>query len=620
MLTFKRFIIILYDLITIPLAWFGAYWLRSNLSGISPHLIQAAVRLLPLVIIVQAVSFWVYGLYRGEWRFASIPDMMRICKAVIVGAIALLIILYFSSTHFFHIASMPPRSIIPIYIILLLFFLGGARLFFRWLKDFQLPQKFQERVLIVGAGFAGESLVRELRRDVQRRYYPFAFVDDNGRKQGVEILGVRVIGRIKDIPNLTKKYGIQQVLIAIPSADAKTMRNIVEFCNKAKVNYKTLPGLSALISGEVSINDLRAVSLEDLLGREPINLHELNLYQGFENKVILISGGGGSIGSELCRQIAAFKPRELIVFDHSEYNLYQIELFLKQIFPNLKAAFYLQDITDQQGVERLIAQYKPEIIFHAAAYKHVPILEEQPLVAVKNNIFGTKTLANIAVAHKVGKFILISTDKAVNPSNIMGATKRVAEIFCQNLNAQSTTNFITVRFGNVLGSAGSVVPLFQKQLEAGGPLTVTHPDITRYFMTIPEACQLILRASLLGHGGEIFVLDMGVPVKIAYLAEQMIKLSGKDGKIEIKYTGLRPGEKLYEELFHKAEKLESTEYEKILRSQARKVDWIQFLQVIDELQQTYDLNQHEEIIALLYLLIPEGTFSQTKSQKNDTMD
>jgi FlaA1/EpsC-like NDP-sugar epimerase len=608
MLNLKRYIVFLYDFCTIPLAWLSAYWIRQNLSEIPQHLFHDVLLHTPFIIIIQATSFWIFGLYRGEWRFASIPDMMRIIKAVAVGAIAILIFLYFTSVTFYNTFSMPPRSIIPLYCILLFFLLGGARLAFRACREMKLHKGFKENVLIVGAGLAGEALIRELMRDHQQRYYPRILVDDNPKKQGLEILGVRVTGKTKDIPTLVEQYGITQVLIAIPSADAKAMQSIVEICSHLKVPYRTLPGLSDLAAGNISINDLREVSLEDLLGREPINFHAPELHQAYNNKKVLVTGGGGSIGSELCRQISMLNPEQLVIFEHSEYNLYEVEMQLKNQFPHLKLAIHLQDVTQKEGVERLIAHYQPDVIFHAAAYKHVPMLEHQALIAVKNNILGTKIVAEAAAKNKVKKFILISTDKAVNPTNIMGTTKRIAEILCQNLNRRSDTQFITVRFGNVLGSAGSVVPLFQKQLKAGGPLTVTHPDITRYFMTIPEACQLILQASLLGQGGEIFVLDMGEPIKIKFLAEQMIKLSGKrlGDDIEIKYTGLREGEKLYEELFHTSEALQDTANQKIFKAQAREVTLEVVSENLSQLETACESHDTNKALLVLSTLVPEA--------------
>ena len=354
------------------------------------------------------------------------------------------------------------------------------------------------------------------------------FVDDDPTKQGREIHGIRVSGLCDKIPEVVARHEIELILIALPSATSKQIQRIVELCEKTGKPFRILPRLQDLVSGQASIRDLRDVRIEDLLGRESVSLDWTSITRGVQGKTILVTGGGGSIGTELCRQVARLKPAHLVIFEQSEFNLYSIELELRQTFPDLRLTVLLGDIYDAVAVEQMLRAYRPTVILHAAAYKHVPMLEHQLRAAVKNNALGTRTLGSLAERHGCATFVMISTDKAVNPANIMGMTKRVAEIFCQNLSARSSTHFITVRFGNVLGSAGSVIPLFQKQIAAGGPVMVTHPEITRYFMTIPEAAQLILQAGTMGRGGEIFVLDMGEPVKIAYLAEQLIHLSGKN--------------------------------------------------------------------------------------------
>ncbi len=609
MISKRTIIVCFYDLVTIPIAWLMAYWIRFNLGIIPEPFLRSSLLHLPLVIIVQGVIFWAFGLYRGHWRFASIPDLVRIIKAVLLGAACILLILFFYPKLVSAANALPPRSIMLLYILILILLLGGARLFFRWLKDLALDGHDQQRALIVGAGAAGEALVRDLFRDAQHRYRPIAFVDDNKHKQGAEIHGVRVVGKTEEIPELIKKYQIDLVLIAMPSAPGKVMRKIVDFCNAANVSYRTLPGLSSLASGEVAINDLREVSLEDLLGREAINLRDTQLVNYFQAKKIVVTGGGGSIGSELCRQLAVLQPAELIILEHSEYNLYAIEMELRKQYPALQLHVYLQDITEAKSILNLFQKHQPDVVFHAAAYKHVPMLEAQVRIAMKNNVLGTRSVAEAAVAAGAKEFVLISTDKAVNPTNVMGASKRIAELFCQNYNAeQNVTGFVTVRFGNVLGSAGSVVPLFKKQIETGGPVTVTHPEITRYFMMIPEASQLILQASLIGKGGEIFVLDMGEPLKITYLAEQLIKLSGKriGDDIEIKFTGLRPGEKLYEELFHEGEPLQGTQHEKILQAESRKVNWQELIKILNGIQAACDGDDETSLLELIKVLVPEN--------------
>lgn len=565
----KRLITICYDLLIIPFAWLGAYCLKFNFEPIPNVTWHNAIAVFPIVILLQTLCYWRFGLHRGMWRFASIPDLLRIFQATIMGSgLIALALLFFTN------AQLIPRSIVPIYALLLIILLGGSRLFVRWSKEHGRLFAKGKRVLVIGAGQAGEGLVRDLLRYVDKQYFPIAFVDDAPNKRGKEIHGIRVMGKCEDIPELVKNCSIDFIIIALPSATSSRMREIMGYCMQTKLPVRTLPSLKDIANGLVNINSLREVSLEDLLGREPINLEWDKINKKIQNKVLLVTGGGGSIGSELCRQIAKLGPKKLIIIEHSEYNLYALEQEFRQSFPHLNLRSHLCCVTDNVAIKQLMQRYMPDMVFHAAAYKHVPMLEMQIRAAILNNVLGTKIVADAAVAAGVKEFILISTDKAVNPTNIMGATKRIAEIFCQNYNAQARTKFITVRFGNVLGSAGSVVPLFKQQLVSGGPLTVTHPEITRYFMTIPEASELILQASVLGQGGEIFVLDMGEPIKITYLAEQIIRLSGRSlNEIKLVYTGLRPGEKLHEELFHEKETLCQTTHQKILRAEHRNVAW-----------------------------------------------
>lgn len=608
----NRLSAIFHDVLVIPAAWLVAYWLRFNLSDIPQPVLEQATKALLCLIPVQIMAYWFFGLYRGIWRFASLPDLMRIIKAVIVGCSLSALSLFFYSRM-----TWVPRSIWPLYAIVLTIFLGGSRLFYRWFTNQIYSPSEAQRVLIIGAGQAGESLVRDLLRNKALKYKPVAFVDDNTGRQGREIHGIRVIGKLIDIPKIIKRLHVNLCIIALPSASSAEMRNVVGLCEESDVPFRTLPGLKDLADGRVSINALREVSIEDLLGREPVSLDWQGISQTLEKKIVLVSGGAGSIGSELCRQIARLNPAQLIVFENSEYNLYSLELELRPKFPQLTFVFRLGDVNDRKAVQQVMSEFQPEIIFHAAAYKHVPLLQYQARVAIRNNVLGTRILAEEAVAHDVKKFVLISTDKAVNPTNIMGATKRAAEIFCQNFNTQAkTTRFITVRFGNVLDSAGSVVPLFRKQIAAGGPVTVTHPEITRFFMTIPEAAQLILQATTIGKGGEIFVLDMGEPIKIRYLAEQMIKLAGRSlgEDIQIKYTGLRPGEKLYEELFYESEQLVNTDYKKIFQAQYRSRDWDELTQILKDMIAACAVYDEENLTNLLKQMVPEYQLEEQKQQ------
>jgi len=592
----------LHDMLLVPVAWFFGYWVRFNFSTIPAEFLSEAVLWLPAALVTQAAAFIYSGLYRGDWRFASLPDMIRIIKAVLIGTLVFLAIITLA-TRLNHV----PRTVFPIYAISLIGLLGAPRFFYRWIKDRKLYLKEGRRVLIVGAGRSGEMLVRDLLRDPERSLLPVGFLDDDIRKRGVEIHGIRVLGICDRIPELVEELGVELILLAVPSARSHQMRHLVELCETTGIPFRTLPCMQDLIAGRVSVNTLREVSIEDLLGRDPVQLDRQAIHAEMSGRCVLISGGGGSIGTELCRQVASLNPAKLILLDNSEFNLFQIENELRQNFPETELHVVLGDVADTAAVEHLFQTQKPNIVYHAAAYKHVPMLESRVREAVRNNVIGTKTLALAADRHGCNAFVLISTDKAVNPANIMGASKRIAEIFCQNLNQHSTTRFITVRFGNVLGSAGSVVPLFKAQIMAGGPVTVTHPEMIRYFMTIPEACQLILQAESMGRGGEIFVLDMGDPVSITYLAEQMIRLSGKEpGRdIEIVYTGLRPGEKLFEELFHEKEKLEDTQHEKILLSRHRRIDW-QFLnEVISTMESACASYDQNTLRRCINKLVPE---------------
>jgi FlaA1/EpsC-like NDP-sugar epimerase len=582
-------------------AWFGAYWLRFNLDIPDDYVLNAR-RDLPYVLVIQAFLFWFFGIYRGVWRFSSLPDLIRITKAVSIGVCTIGL-----SFFLYNRLGGVPRAALPLYFFLLLVFLCIPRFGFRFWKENVLHERVGKRTLIVGAGAAGEMLVRDLHGDRNSGYIPLAFVDDDTQKRKREVRGLRIVGDISKIPKFVERLNLDIVLIAVPSATDSEMRRIIDYCENCQVPFQTLPSVKELLTGSISRGNLRDVSIEDILGRKPVRLDWNAIKTSLHDKCILVTGGGGSIGSELCKQIARVGPAKLIIFDQSEYNLYKINAKMANQFPELNHCVVLGDVTDRPTVKQLIESCKPDIIFHAAAYKHVPLLENQAREAVHNNVVGTQVIAEIAIANRIKRFILISTDKAVNPTNVMGATKRAAEILCQNLNDENCTRFTTVRFGNVLDSAGSVVPLFREQIQAGGPVTVTHAEICRYFMTIPEACQLIMKSATVGQGGEIYVLDMGEPIKITYLAEQMIRLSGKKPgtDIEIKYIGLRPGEKLYEELFYEQEKLLQTEYEKLLLAQARRFDKTTWMVYINELAEACKQDSESDIIDILKKIVPE---------------
>jgi FlaA1/EpsC-like NDP-sugar epimerase len=592
-----------HDLVMIPVAWLAAYWLRFNLGRIPPEFVDSALNSLPWVLVIQGTVFWLFGLYRGVWRFASLPDLVRIVKAAVAGTVLVVVALFIVNR-----TELIPRSVPVLFLGLQVILLAGPRLLYRWMKDHRLNLSSGQRVLIVGAGRAGEMLVRDMLRDASRSYFPAGFVDDKPRRQGGEVHGVPVLGQTEAIPDIVLREDIDVLMLAVPSATAKEMRRLVELCEGTGRPFRTVPELRNLMTGQVSISQLRPVSIEDLLGRDPVSLDWEGIRAGLSGRAVLVTGAGGSIGSELVRQIAAAVPSRLILIDNGEYNLYRIEMELLERHPTLRFARYLVDVADAAGLDTVFAAERPQIIFHAAAYKHVPMLEDQIRAAVRNNVIGTRIVSEAASRWACERFVLISTDKAVHPANVMGATKRVAEEICQTLDQRSACRYITVRFGNVLGSAGSVVPLFSRQIEHGGPVTVTHPEIERFFMTIPEACQLIMQAAVIGDGGEIFVLDMGEPVKIRYLAEQMIRLSGREPgeDIPIHYIGLRPGEKLYEELFYDSEDLVATRHPKIRVARGR--DRLLAAapgESVAALEQAAAVDDRAAMVAILRAMLPE---------------
>ena len=598
----RRSAAVVHDLVMVGVAWLGAYWIRFNLEAIPGTFLHQALSSWPVVLLIQGGAFWYFGLYRGVWRFASLPDLIRIVRAVVVGTVLSMAVLYvlFSEPAI-------PRSVPALYLLLVLPLVGGPRLIYRSIKDYHFPERRGHRVLIVGAGRSGEMLARDMLRDPRREYQPVAFVDDDRSRWGREIQGIPVRGGCERISELVQGRGVDHIVIAIPSAARRDLRRIIEICEGTGLPVHILPRLHEMMSGHAMTEALREVSIEDLLGRDPVSLDWDAIRGGLRGRTILVTGAGGSIGSELCRQIASLGPARLILFERGEYNLYRIHQELQGRMPGVRVVPRLGDVTDARAVNALFAELRPQVVFHAAAYKHVPLLEAHVREAVVNNVLGTRVVANAAAAADCEEFVLISTDKAVNPANVMGATKRLAERICLELDARTATRFVVVRFGNVLGSAGSVVPLFQRQIEAGGPVTVTHPDMTRFFMTIPEACQLIMQAAVIGHGGEILVLDMGSPIRIDYLARQMIQLAGKipGEDIEIVYTGLRPGEKLTEELCHEQEALIGTSHAKILMVRTRRPVVSDSRSDVDELAAACATGDAAEIVAILHRLLPE---------------
>ena len=559
----RRILVVGVQLALISLANWTAFELRFD--GDIPHpYVDVAWQGLPVVLIVMSAGLWVLGIQQGLWRYVGLHDLVRILWASIIGVVCLYAILHglFRWTHY-------PRSVIIMTGLLSAMYLSGIRIGVRWFREWvQVLSLSARRVLIVGAGRAGELLLRDMLSDPTYHYRPIGLIDDDPVKRRMKIHGVPVVGRIEDIANLTRNLVAHEIIVAIPSASNMLKQRIIAAAEGCKVPIKVLPSVRQLLADAAAMRQIRPMSLEDLLQREPVETDRQELHLLLEGKRVLVTGAGGSIGSELCRQIARYKPAMLVLFERYENGLHALNLELQVKFPLVKIVPAVGDVTVPDRVSEVLAQTKPELVFHAAAHKHVPLMEANPKEAVRNNVLGTKTLAEASLAAGVERFVLISTDKAVNPTSVMGATKRVAEELIQSLNRNGQTKFTVVRFGNVLGSNGSVVPIFAEQIRTGGPVTVTHPDIKRFFMTIPEAVQLVLQASVLGHGGDVFVLDMGEQIKVADLAKNMIVLSGlvPDQDIRIVYTGLRPGEKLFEELFEETEQVEPTSHPKIQRA------------------------------------------------------
>lgn len=566
---FRSTLVFLFDLLAVLVAWTGAYFIRFNFDWPSGYERAMWLGLIPLLLAQVIACRWA-GLYRGMWVFASLPDLKRVLKAVAVSAIVMMLFTVFSRGHV-----VVPRSIVLLYPLLLLLLMGGGRAAWRMWKEHRLyGHKLHQGkpVVVVGAGTAGAMLVRELGRSPD--WDVVALVDDDRAKWGLELSGRRVEGGIDMLAEILQRWNANHVILAMPSAKAEALQRVTQIASQASASLFTVPGLGELMSGRVAINMMRPVKIEDLLGRKSVHIDNDNVQAMLRGKRILVTGAGGSIGSELCRQLSRFEPSCIILFEASEFALYMIEQWFTEHRPETKVIPLAGDVKDQKRMTQVFETWTPSVVFHAAAYKHVPLMEvDNAWQAVRNNVLGTLTVALCAQRHGVERFVLISTDKAVNPTNVMGATKRMAEMLCEALHCQQqTTKFQMVRFGNVLGSTGSVIPKFRAQIAHGGPVTVTHPDITRYFMSIPEAAQLVLQAAAMGDGGEVFVLDMGEPVKIVDLARNMIRLSGfSEEEIPIQFTGLRPGEKLYEELLADSEQTLQTPHEKLRIARSRPV-------------------------------------------------
>lgn len=579
-LRLRSALVFVFDLLAVVAAWCGAFLLRFNLDW---PVGQEAVMGYGLVAILlwQLMVGRFFGLHRGMWTFASFPDLIRVLKVAGVSLVALTI----AALLLRDVATIP-RSVVLLYPVLLLIIMGGARAVWRMWREYKASRgvagKSVKSVVIVGAGVAGNMLVRELRRSPQWRVV--GMVDDAPRKQGLELSGYRVLGTSWQLPEILKKTGAKHVAVAIPSSHTNALRRIADLVSDSGVTLLTVPNLSELMTGRVAINAMRPVKIEDLLGRESVSIDSDHLSAMIGGRRVLVTGAGGSIGSELCRQVARFKPQSIVLLDASEFALYTIRQWFNDNQPEVSVVPMVGDVKDAARMDQVFRQYTPDLVLHAAAYKHVPLMEvDNAWQAVRNNVWGTLNVARCAVRHQTARFVLVSTDKAVNPTNVMGATKRMAEMLCELLGKQSgDTRFTIVRFGNVLGSTGSVIPRFKEQIAAGGPITVTHPEITRYFMLIPEAAQLVLQAASMGQGGEVFVMDMGEPVRIVDLARSMIRLAGlTEQQMRIEFTGLRPGEKLYEELLADAEQTLPTPHAKLRMARSRPVD-VALLQQVED--------------------------------------
>jgi FlaA1/EpsC-like NDP-sugar epimerase len=598
----KNAIVIAHDLIVVVAALVLAVFARFGTLDVQQ--ISSVFNLTTFVLFLfsQFVVLYLLGLYRGVWRYSSIADLTRVIKASTLAVLVSFIVVFFATR-----LESVPRSMFLINWTFLIMGLGGGRLVYRVFREQTISMDDKKRIIIVGAGAGGEQLFREIQKNATLGLFVEGFVDDSPYLRKKYLHGRPVLGTTEDLPRLLKAHQIRHVYIAMPSADSATIRRIYNLIKPTEAKIKILPQLSKILYEKISIQSLEAIKIEDLLGREEVNLDMQLLEKMLTNKRVLITGAGGSIGSGLTEQLARFKPERLVGVDFSEFNVYELDQRLNSEFSDLNFHCMVADVRDEASMNALFERERPEVVLHAAAYKHVPIMEFNPYEAIKTNVFGTKIIAELAVKYKSDRFVLISTDKAVNPTNVMGCTKRIAEMVVQQIQKETKhTKLMTVRFGNVLGSSGSVIPLFRKQIEAGGPLTVTHADITRYFMSIPEATKLVLQAGAMGSGGELFVLDMGEPVKILDLAKDMIRLAGLHEGLDIKIqvVGLRPGEKLYEEPLISSESTLETVHPKVKVCLAREVS-AEFFESLKLMQEMKPFHKRELALELMQGMVPE---------------
>ena len=606
----RRIVLIIFDIMTVCVSSIIPLWLRFIDEETIPDVyIGSAWDFLLINIVITLIIFYLFKLYQSLWAFAGPTEAQNIVAACFLCAV-----LNYGGMKLLRFPI--PRSYFFMYALVLTAITTFGRFSYRFIRSIKHKaqnKKNASKVMVIGAGEAGNTVIKELVNSTYCTMSVKCIIDDNSNKWGQFIQGIKIVGGRDKIIESAAFYGIDEIIIAIPSANRATMRELVEICKETNCKLRTLPGIYQLVNGEVNVSKLRDVDVEDLLGRDPIKVDMESIYNYVKGKVILVTGGGGSIGSELCRQIAGHDPKQLIIVDIYENNAYDIQQELKYKYPELDLVVLIASVRKTNRMNYIMEKYHPDIIYHAAAHKHVPLMEDSPNEAIKNNVFGTWKTAQAAVQYGVKKFVMISTDKAVNPTNIMGASKRICEMIIQTYNRHYDTEFVAVRFGNVLGSNGSVIPLFKRQIMAGGPVTVTHPDIIRYFMTIPEAVSLVLQAGVYAKGGEIFVLDMGEPVKILDLAKNLIRLSGYkvDEDIKIEFTGLRPGEKLYEELLMNEEGLTDTENKLIHIGKPIEFDEVKFYAQLYNLEKAVDM-ECEDVRPMIQEIVP--TYVPKKQQ------
>ena len=612
--------ILITDILIIPISILGAYILRLELFEIFDTYLYSLLWMTGLALIIKPIVYYLFGLYRRMWVYASIPEIKLIFFAVTAASILVSVPMYFFL--YGQVFYSFPRSVLVIDWILSLLMVGGQRFSFRIfsesVKRSVSPKKPEtvKQILVIGAGDAGAMIVKELQRNPQLAMRPIGFLDDNLEKKGKTIHGIPVFGEIKSLPKILSFHRVDEVIIAIPSAPGKTIREITNLCRKRNITYRTTPGLYELLGGMVGVSRLRDVDIADLLRRQPTHINDDQVGLILKDKKVLVTGAGGSIGSELCRQIARWQPKTLIMLGHGENAIFEAYLAINEQFPELDIQTVIADIRDHDRIERIFQEKRPDVVFHAAAHKHVPLMENNVDECVLNNIGGTKNLLDISLANHVKRFVLVSTDKAIRPVNVMGATKRIAEMMVIDAAKRSGSPYTVVRFGNVLGSRGSVVPLFKRQIAKGGPVTITHKDMKRYFMTIPEAVYLVLQTAGMGEGGETFILNMGEQVRIVDLAEDLIRLSGLEPErdIEIVFTGVREGEKLSEELWNDGRKFGKTPHPDVFYEEGQdQLKGKALLSTVDKLLSLAQAGEKDKILSLLDKVIPGATVRSSQS-------